>query len=439
VNIQQGSLAIAFLPTGCRSTMENIFDALIIGAGPAGSSAAILLAGAGWSVALIEKQSFPRRKVCGECIAASNLPLLSALRVGTEFERLAGPALRKVAFMRGVHTAITELPPATRSSFAWGRALGRETLDTLLMEKARAVGVQIFQPWSLSSIRGAQGAWRCELKAVGSQARATLCAPIAIDAHGSWESLPASRDERRRVHRATDLLAFKANFTDASLEDGLLPVLSFDGGYGGMVVADGRVMTLACCVRRDRLEALRHTAPGVSAGEAVEAMLMRECAGVRKTLSRATRPEAWIAAGPLHPGIRVHNDDGFFRIGNAAGEAHPIIGEGMSMALQSAWLLCAELLGAQREERSPTVGDAAWQHSAKRRYARQWHRRFGPRMRLASLFAHASMRAPTADALLMLFKAWPGLLQLGATWSGKTDCAVDAATIASLTTLRRTV
>jgi menaquinone-9 beta-reductase len=414
--------------------MENNFDVLIIGAGPAGSSAAILLAGAGWSVALIEKQSFPRRKVCGECIAASNLPLLSALGILTEFERLAGPALRNVAFMRGAHTVVTELPPATGSSFAWGRALGRETLDTLLIEKARKVGAQIFQPWSLNSVRGGPGAWRCELKAAGLQAKATLCAPIVIDAHGSWESLPSSRDEGRRVHRATDLLAFKANFASASLDDGLLPVLSFDGGYGGMVVADGRAMTLACCVRRDRLEAVRHTAPGLSAGEAIEATLIRECAGVHETLSMATRAEPWIAAGPLHPSTRVHNDDGFFRIGNAAGEAHPIIGEGMSMALQSAWLLCAELLGTQCEERSHTVGDATWQYSARRRYARQWHRRFSPRMRLASLFAHASMHAPTADALLMLFKAWPGLLPLGAAWGGKTRCAVGAATIASLTT-----
>jgi 2-polyprenyl-6-methoxyphenol hydroxylase-like FAD-dependent oxidoreductase len=161
VNIQQASSAIAFLPTGCRSAMEIQFDVLVIGAGPAGSSAAILLASAGWSVALVEKKSFPRRKVCGECIAASNLPLLRALGVGTEFERRAGPALRRVAFMRGPHTAVTELPAANGSGFLWGRALGRETLDTLLMQKARAVGVQIFQPWSLNSACGGPGAWRC--------------------------------------------------------------------------------------------------------------------------------------------------------------------------------------------------------------------------------------------------------------------------------------
>ncbi|MBC7734992.1 MAG: FAD-dependent monooxygenase, partial [Bacteriovorax sp.] len=59
--------------------MRTEFDAVIVGAGPSGSAAAILLARAGWAVALVEKQAFPRRKVCGECIAASNLPLLHAL------------------------------------------------------------------------------------------------------------------------------------------------------------------------------------------------------------------------------------------------------------------------------------------------------------------------------------------------------------------------
>ena len=75
--------------------MSARFDVAIVGAGPAGSAAAILLARAGWSVALVERQRFPRRKVCGECIAASNLALLDALGVGAEVERLAGAELRR--------------------------------------------------------------------------------------------------------------------------------------------------------------------------------------------------------------------------------------------------------------------------------------------------------------------------------------------------------
>ena len=62
--------------------MQTRLDAVIVGAGPAGASAAILLARAGWSVALVEKTPFPRRKVCGECISAGSFPLLEALGLG---------------------------------------------------------------------------------------------------------------------------------------------------------------------------------------------------------------------------------------------------------------------------------------------------------------------------------------------------------------------
>ena len=57
---------------------------------PPDRAAAILLARAGWSVALVEKERFPRRKVCGECVAASNLPLLDALGIGDAFDAAAG-------------------------------------------------------------------------------------------------------------------------------------------------------------------------------------------------------------------------------------------------------------------------------------------------------------------------------------------------------------
>ena len=53
--------------------------ALVIGGGPAGSSAAMLLARAGWAVTLVEQHRFPRDKVCGECLSALGLRILGAL------------------------------------------------------------------------------------------------------------------------------------------------------------------------------------------------------------------------------------------------------------------------------------------------------------------------------------------------------------------------
>jgi len=412
--------------------MRTAFDAVIAGAGPAGSAAAILLARAGWSVALIEKQCFPRRKVCGECIAASNLPLLEALGIGPAFEAGAGPELRKVALMRGDRSIVADLPAAAHQKYRWGRALGRETLDTLLLEQARAAGAQVLQPWSVHAIDGAVGDWRCEVRAMDADTAWTLRAPVAIAALGSWETLPSDRPRRRLAGDAADLFAFKANFRDASLDEGLLPVLSFDGGYGGMVVADGGVTTVACCIRRDHLDACRRASPGLRAGDAIEALLMRECGGVRVALQAARREGPWLAVGPLAPGIRLRDDDAPFRIGNAAGEAHPIIGEGISMALQSAWLLCAHLLGVDRSE---AATGAAWQREVGRRYAAQWRQQFEPRLQLAAYFAHLAMRPASAALLAALVGRWPRLLTLGAEWGGKVRCAIDPATMALLASM----
>jgi flavin-dependent dehydrogenase len=390
-------------------------DAIIVGAGPAGSTAAILLARAGWAVALVEKQVFPRRKVCGECIAASNLPLLAELGVSGVLAASASPELRQVQLLCGERSVTADLPAAPEGP-RWGHALGRETLDTALRDQACAAGVQVLQPWAVQGMQGGAGGWHCQVRALDSATVLRLRAPVVIDAHGSWEDLPGQRTPRRLARGAADLFAFKANFRASALAPGAISVLALDGGYGGMVVADGGITTVACCVRRDRLSGLRDGAPGLRAGDAVQAWLQRSCLGVRQALEGAQREGPWLAAGPLAPGVRVAAGDPLFRIGNAAGEAHPILGEGMSMALQSAALLCAHLL---RSGAPPSAMQAAACERIQRGYAADWQRQFGPRLRVAAAFAHTAMRPAGAAALMGCASLWPGLLTWGARLGGK--------------------
>lgn len=396
------------------------FDALVVGAGPAGSTVALQLARAGWSVALVERQRFPRRKVCGECMAASNLPLLATLGVGPAFDAMAGPALREVSLLHGDRAVTADLPPAASEAHPWGRALGRETLDSWLLDQARAAGAVVFQPCAVQAVLGTAGTWHCEVRTLDPPSLRRLRASVVVDAHGSWEDLPSERAQRRRVRGAADLFAFKANYSGTALREGRISVLALNGGYGGMVVADGGSATLACCVRRDRLSALRDRAPGLSASDAVESWLRRDCAGVQQALQRARREGAWLASGPLAPGVRVERSDGIFRVGNAAGEAHPILGEGMSMALQSAALLCRHLLGGAAAAAVPDAAAQAW---LQRNYAAAWRHAFVPRLRLAAVFAHLAMRPRGAAALMLLLRLWPGLLTQGARWGGKVRLA----------------
>ena len=420
--------------------MKSHYDALIVGAGVAGATAAILLAQAGWSVAIVEKHRFPRRKVCGECIAASNLPLLDALGIGDDFERLAGSPLKRVGLFVGEDMLIAELPCFAHPTHRWGRALGREHLDTLLLKRAADCGATVWQPWSVRALRRDSNQHECELKALDSDREATLSATLLIDAHGSWEPLPngaATRqaaswrapDTQEPAQRAptkgSDLFAFKGNFTGSELDADLLPVLAFAGGYGGMVQARDGELTLACCIRRDALQAIRAKAPGQRAAHAVQRHLQDSCRGVRQALRGARQHNSWLSVGPIRPGVRqAAVGGGRFAIGNAAGEAHPILGEGISMAIQSAWLLCDALIGSP--EALPAEGQDERVAAA---YRLAWQRSFAGRIRTAAAFSHLAMRTTAASALLPVLRRWPRLLGLGARVGGKVTCVVAPSTL----------
>ena len=213
--------------------MSQRYDAIVIGGGVAGGTAAILLAAAGWTVALVEKKTFPRRKVCGECIAAPNLALLEALGVGAEFAAVAGPPLTRVGLYVGEEALSADLPRLDGAGPGWARALGRERLDTLLLARAARLGIAKWQPATVKEIERRGSRYRCRL-ALERNETELLEAPVLIAAHGSWE--PQAWSERARHTRPGDLIAFKANFSGASLEPGLLPVLAFPGGDRKSVV-----------------------------------------------------------------------------------------------------------------------------------------------------------------------------------------------------------
>jgi flavin-dependent dehydrogenase len=404
-------------------------DALVIGAGPAGAAISILLATAGWRVILVEQQAYPRQKVCGECISAGSLSLLDELGVGPRFREVAGPDLRQVGWMGGRATLIADFPPCREGIYAYGRALGRDQLDEILVERARAAGAEVIQPAKVSRVRGRAGDFVCDVKSRGhakphaaadshvDQIRHTR---VVIDAHGSWEPGPAfivagtSRECGRTPMHPADLFAFKASFQKSDLAPGLLPVIAFPGGYGGIVVAEGGRTTLACCIRRDALKLARASLPGVTAGEAVSAYLRVCCPGLRKVIDPQRREGAWLSAGPIRPGVRVDAAAEWFRVGNAAGESHPLIGEGISMALQSAFLLAAHLLA-----RPVRLIDGPSSDAINHRYAAAWRSAFVPRLRFARAYAHAAMHPTLSAPLHVVLRQWPALLTQAAQWAGK--------------------
>lgn len=385
------------------------YDAVIVGAGPAGATAALMLARAGLSVAIVEKAAFPRRKVCGEYISATTWPLLRELGVGDVLAPLAGPAVRRVGLF--ARDAVVSAPmPAAAGSDAWGRAIGRDRLDAALLERAVAAGVHAWQPWTVKDWRRGEADHTIAISEPRGEAR-ELHARVVIAAHGSWEPGPA-RDGTAQRREARDLLGFKAHFHGSSLAAGLMPLVLFPGGYGGMVHGDGGRVSFSCCIRRDALRRCREEHRGLAAGEAVIAHVVETCRGVRESLAGARREAPWLAAGPMRPGIRPLARDGLFALGNAAGEAHPLVAEGISMAIQSGWLLARELAA------QGSLSDAALQAAAAR-YRDSWRRHFRTRVGASMLFATLTTAPATRALAIALVARAPAMLTWGAWWSGK--------------------
>ena len=136
---------------------------LILGGGPAGATAALILTRAGWRVAIIEKSEFPRRKVCGEFISATTLPLLFELGIGDEFLAGAGPEVRRVGLFESDIVAHRADAASRRAGGNWGRALGREHLDLLLLDAAASAGANVWQPWKATGLERRADGWSCTI------------------------------------------------------------------------------------------------------------------------------------------------------------------------------------------------------------------------------------------------------------------------------------
>jgi flavin-dependent dehydrogenase len=385
-------------------------DALVIGGGPGGATAALLLARAGWNVVLAEKTAFPRTKVCGEFISATSLPLLREIGLDKEFLATAGPPVRRVGIFARDAIVTAAMPRARDPLCEWGRALGREHLDLMLLRAAARSGAAILQPYEVVDLRRTGEGFVCTLAA--RLATKQLATHLVIAANGSWQ--PAPYQTSATPHRPSDLLAFKAHFRVSDLPADLMPLFAFPGGYGGMVHSDDGRVSLSCCIRRDTLQLCREGHETRRAAAALLQHIEVACLGVRRVLRRANLEGAWLAAGPIRPGIRPCYADGIFRIGNAAGEAHPVVAEGISMALQSAWLLCRHLIAGHSQD------------EVARRYHAEWKAAFAPRIYAAALFAYLAMQPSAVATVLPLLQAFPRILALGARLSGKTTEIVAA-------------
>lgn len=285
----------------------RVYDVAILGAGPAGSAAAITAARAGAKVILLEQSRFPRHKVCGEFISPESIGLLGGL-LGKN------------------HSLITDAPRVGRSRLYLD---GREV--ELPVEPAAASIPRFLMDEALWKMAQASGVKCCDGTVVEKAERTgetfhvqtagfTLSARAVINATGRWSRMPRTALQKAHATQREKWIGVKAHFEEENPSQ-TVDLYFFEGGYCGVApVSAGRIN--ACAMVKAEV-----------ASTLQQVFAQHEKLAARSAHWRiATEP---VSTAPLIFAPVEPVEGGIFFAGDSAGFVDPFTGDGISLALRS--------------------------------------------------------------------------------------------------------
>lgn len=364
-------------------------DAVVIGGGPAGAALATLLARAGRAVVLIERETGPVDKVCGEFLSREAGLYLASL--GVDLAAFGAVQIDTVRLCEGPRVATVPLPFQASS-------VSRRVLDEALLATAVGAGATLRRGAKVVGLARADGGWAAEL-ADGSLVEARD-AFLATGKH----DLPG---HKRSGGLQNDLVAFKMYWKLAAPQTAQLhrhvELVLFDGGYAGLSLVENGRANLCLVLRRRRLAALGNR------WENVLDALRTSSQHLEARLSGATpcapRP---LAMSSIPYGHVRHRSDGIWHLGDQAGVIPSFSGDGMSIALHSAELAAAVYLG----------GGAADE------FQRRLGRDVVGQVMLATLLSHGLVRRSAQAGLGAVASRWPQLIASVAFHTRVSDAAL---------------
>lgn len=364
-------------------------DAVVVGAGPAGCLAAIALARAGGRVLLVDKQRFPRPKVCGGCLGPGAVRTLRALGLSSVGPLGRAPSLSGLRVHAGRASVLIEVDA--------GVAVARDELDAALVRAAGHAGVEVRTGATARLLPGAAGGVRTVV-IDGEPVRAR--AVVAADGLGGT-LLAGHAGFEVEVDRGGKLgVGALVERAPAWLRVGEVVMVCGRAGYAGAVaLGDGRAVVAAAL----GVEACRSGGgPGAVIGELWRSAGLEPVAASR-----------WSGTPRLSRRRRRVAGERVFVVGDAAGYSEPFTGEGMTWAMLEGLAVAPWVMRC--------VGDASAEAALETEagWEREWRASHDGGRRRASLIGRVLDRPGLTRVLVSLSSVWPGLRDRLGAWAAK--------------------
>ena len=375
----------------------NDYEVIIIGGGPAGSSAAAHLAARGVRVVLLEKGRMPRQKLCGEFITPECFSTLNRLGV---MDRILIAGAQKITHLSliGSNGKRVEAPLSEISDKSSALSLSRARFDEVLFNAARESGAVCLESHAVKRCLYDDGrATGVEAMSIADGRTVNFYAPLVVDASGRNSRAMVGKRERARGKRGSRLFAMKAHLKGVEGVAGRVELYFFPGGYGGLSSIEDGLVNLCFITDETKLGAMGGNAASVMRQTVLRNPLANE------RLFGAEAVSKWVSAGPLVFGRRRLAKSSVIAIGDASGMIDPFTGTGIQIAMRTGELAAEAIIeamgsnlaaSAHQRDHEAQSGEAhapasGLEGAVLARYAASYEREFGKRMKIAGL-----LRAP---------------------------------------------
>ncbi|WP_044401067.1 NAD(P)/FAD-dependent oxidoreductase [Lacinutrix sp. Hel_I_90] len=361
-------------------TNPSTFDIIIIGGGLAGLTSAIHLSKNNRSVLLIEKNDYPKHKVCGEYISNEVLPYLEALDI--DVFKLNAEKINRFELSTPKNRVIKSNLPLG------GFGISRFCLDYALAKKAIQNKARIIQD-TVTDIQFANDSFSVKTK------QATYLSKIVIGAYGKRANLDVQL-ERDFIKNKSPFLAVKTHVKGEFPED-LVALHNFEGGYCGVSKVENDTINLCYITDFEAFKKYKDIA------EFQQKVIYKNTA--LKTIFENSKPLFDVPLTISQISFETKNpiENHMLMCGDTAGMIHPLCGNGMSMAIRSAQM--ASLLIIKFFD-----GDLKTREALEKAYLKKWNAEFKSRLRLGHVVAKLFSKNKLAEILIQGLKVFPFLL-----------------------------